>query len=93
MKCYLLAVLLLIAMPMHAAETVLDGGPFTYEVFEVSVEHADLATCPDGLNNDQVFCRLTIAADQAHIFVFSYDGDQPLTQVRSYELEDGVLSF
>ena len=42
---------------------------------------------------DAVFCRMTLAADMAHVFVFHYDGDQPLLAVKSYALDDGFLPF
>ena len=59
-------------------------GQFTYEVFEATVEHADLEGCPAEFDTDAVFCRVTIASDLAHIFAFSYNGDQPLLAVKSY---------
>lgn len=71
----------------------LSGGLLTYEVFEVSVDHADLATCPEGFDNEEVFCRLTLANEMAHVFVFAYEGDQPLMGVKSYELEEGILNL
>jgi hypothetical protein len=36
---------------------------------------------------------MTLAADMAHVFVFHYDGDQPLLAVKSYPLDDGCLPF
>jgi len=76
------------------AETVtLDASGFTYALFENTVEHADLATCPEGFDPDEMFCRLTLARDMAHVFVFSLDGDQPLVAVQSHELFEGLLQF
>ncbi len=66
---------------------------FTYEVYEASVDHADLENCPSEFDPEKVFCRLTLAAEQAHVFVFSYDGEQPLLAVKHYELGDGFLPF
>ena len=71
----------------------LPKGQFSYEVFEASVEHADLEGCPKEFDTDRVFCRLTVAADLAHVFVFAYSGDQPLLAVKSYEMTDGFLPF
>ena len=71
----------------------LANGQFTYEVFEATVEHADLEGCPADFDTDAVFCRVTIASDLAHIFAFSYNGDQHLLAVKSYELTDGFLPF
>ena len=67
----------------------LDGKPFTYEIFEAAVPHSDLAACPGGLSNDDYFCRVTLAGDATNIFVFRYDGDLPLVEVRSYPLDGG----
>ena len=77
----------------HEGTAYLGNGQFTYEVFETTVEHADLEGCPKEFDTDAVFCRVTIASDLAHIFAFSYNGDQPLLAVKSYELTDGFLPF
>ena len=78
----------------HADGTAyLEGGALTYAVFEAAVEHADLEGCPAEFDPEAVFCRLTVASDQAHVFVFSYDGDQPLLAVKPYDLGDGFLPF
>lgn len=78
----------------HAGGTAyLANGQFTYEVFEASVEHVDLEGCPAEFDTDKVFCRMTLAADLAHVFVFALDGAQPLLAVKSYELGDGFLPF
>ncbi|TYO85236.1 hypothetical protein [Oceanicella actignis] len=71
----------------------LEGGVLTYEVFESAVEHADLDSCPAEFDPEAVFCRLTLAADGANVFVFSLEGDQPLLAVKRYELNDGFLPF
>ena len=71
----------------------LANGQFTYEVFEATVEHADLEGCPADFDPDAVFCRITIASDLAHIFAFSYNGDQPLLAVKSYEITEDFLPF
>jgi len=67
----------------------LDNGRMTYEVFEASVPHADLSTCPPGYSSDDYFCRVTIAQDAANVFIFKYDGDMPIVEVRSYPLDSG----
>ena len=66
----------------HAGGThYLKGSALTYEVFEATIEHVDLEGCPAEFDPDAVFCRMTLASDQAHVFAFSYDGDQPLLAV------------
>ncbi len=77
----------------HTGSNYLANGALTYDVFEASIEHVDLATCPVDFDSDANFCRMTLAAEMAHVFVFSYDGAQPLLAVKSYELGDGFLPF
>lgn len=78
----------------HSGGTAYFGdAAFTYDVFEASVQHADLEGCPAEFDPDAVFCRLTLTTDQAHVFVFSHNGDQPLLAVKHYELGDGFLPF
>jgi hypothetical protein len=71
----------------------LGNGVFSYEVFESSVTHSDLETCPAEFDPDAVFCRLTLANDRANVFVFAFTGDQPLLAVKHYDLGDGFLPF
>jgi hypothetical protein len=71
----------------------LEGGALTYEVFERAIDHVDLEGCPAMFDPDAVFCRMTLAADMAHVFAFSYEGDQRLLAVKSYEFTDGFLPF
>ncbi len=87
-----------VASGSHSGTTTethaIDGGAFTYEVFEYTVEHADLADCPgEYAASEDVFCRMTLASDAAHVFVFSYDGDQALQAVLSFDLNAGTLTF
>jgi len=68
----------------------LPGGVMTYELFEASVDHIDLEYCPKHFDSEAVFCRMTTAAEQINIFVFDYEGDQPLLAVQ--HMEPGVLT-
>ncbi len=69
------------------------NGAFTYGLFEASVPHVDLETCPKEFDSEAVFCRMTLAEGKAHVFVFDYEDDQPLLAVKSFELTDGFLPF
>lgn len=71
----------------------LPSGVLTYELFEATIQHVDLADCPAQFDPDVVFCRMTLAADLAHVFAFRYDGEQALLAVKSYELDDEFLPF
>ena len=77
----------------HEGAAYLAGGALTYAVFEEAIAHVDLAACPAEFDPDAVFCRMTLAADRAHVFVFDHDGEQNLLAVKSYGLEDGFLPF
>lgn len=89
-----IAALALILGGAAQADTVtLDNAKMTYEVFEHSIGHVDLATCPDGFDNDKVFCRLTVADERAHVFAFAFEGNQLLQAVRSYDFDEGFLNF
>ena len=77
------ALLFIAPMAAFAAETM----PLTYESFEVSVPHVDLADCPENLAAEAVFCRATLASDAIHVFVFSEEGDLPLVNFASFEVD------
>lgn len=79
--------------PHHGGTAYLGQARFTYELFEATVEHVDLEGCPAEFDPDAVFCRMTLASDLAHVFAFSFDADQPLLAIKSYELTDGFLPF
>lgn len=82
------------AAPAAPGLVELGSGAMTYELFESTVEHADLAECPAGLGDENSFCRLTLASDMLHVFVFSLDGNQPLLAVASFDpTEEGGLPF
>lgn len=58
--------------------------PFTYEIFEQSVPHLDLAVCPAPLAGPDRFCRFTAQSDGLNVFVFSDAGEQPLIAFQSW---------
>ena len=61
--------------------------PFTYEMFEASVPHVDIAVCPVDLAAEGRFCRVALFNDAFNIFVFSEEGEQPLVGFHSYDAE------
>lgn len=71
----------------------LGDGPLSYEVFEAAVAHVDLERCPAEFADEEVFCRMTLANGQAHVFVFSMDPDTPLLAIKSLELTEDLLAF
>ena len=88
----LLPALILATLP----STVLAEPPFvlSYDQFEMTLEHADLAVCPEPLAAPDRFCRLTIANDELHVFAFADTAEgQPLVAVQSWstDLLEGLL--
>lgn len=81
------------AVAVQADETEAMDGRMTYELFEHTVEHADLAGCPSGFDTETQFCRMTLAAERAHVFVFDLEGAQFLQAVKSYDLAEGLPAF
>jgi hypothetical protein len=79
----LIAILLATASTAQA-ETPM---PFTYEQFEMTVPHVDLAVCPTELAGPDRFCRLTSHQDSLNVFVFSEAGDQPLVALKSWSAD------
>lgn len=77
----------------HDGTVYLPNAAMTYEVFEATIAHADLERCPLEFDSNVVFCRIAMANEQAHVFVFGHAGESPLMAVKSYELGDGFLPF
>ena len=73
--------------------TATKGLVMNYEVFENTVHHADLETCPEEFADQAVFCRLTMAHDQLNVIVFSEDADQPMIAVQQVDLGKTELAF
>ncbi|MCC5954503.1 MAG: hypothetical protein JJU07_00275 [Natronohydrobacter sp.] len=78
---------LLLALPALADER----GRYVYADFEASVPHIDLETCPTGLAEGDVICRVTMNDDGLHVYVFEADGARPFVSVHSYFEEDFEL--
>jgi hypothetical protein len=77
----------LIAFPVFAQEP----GRYVYADFEASVPHIDLETCPEGLAEGDVICRVTMNDDALHVYVFEAGGERPFVSVHSYFEEDFEL--
>jgi len=76
--------LVMTTMSVTAAET---SCAMSYETYEFSTGHIDLAQCPTDLAGENRFCRASVAGDQLHVAVFAQDGDQCLVTVKSYDEE------
>lgn len=59
----------------------------TYDIFEVSVPHMDLESCPETLQAENVFCRATLHHEELHVFAFTYDGDSPLVGFKTFSAQ------
>ena len=62
--------------------------PLTYAIFEASVPHLDLASCPEGLPQTGSFCRAAVLHDMVHVFAFAEDGDSPLVAYAAFDAPD-----
>ncbi|GAW33598.1 hypothetical protein RA2_00638 [Roseovarius sp. A-2] len=80
-----------VVVQVEQVETV--DGRMTYSHFAQTVEHADLAVCPSGVDPETQFCRRTVAAERGHVFVFDLEGDQVLWAIRSNDLAGGRPAF
>ena len=60
----------------------------TYELFEATVGHADLADCPKALAQDGRFCRLVLNDGALHVFAFAEGGDQPMQAVLTIPVDE-----
>lgn len=87
LKALTICCTLALATPVQAA------GTFTYADFERSVGHINLAECPEGLAEGEVFCRVSMHDDALHVFVFSQDGDQPFVSVHTFYEDDLNIDF
>lgn len=74
-----------------AQDMTVENGVLTYEVFENTVDHADLADCPADLAGEDRFCRANLHRETLNIFVFSHEGDQPLIGVTRIPVEEITL--
>lgn len=64
----------------------------SYDVYEASVPHTDLEDCPDMLAGEGRFCRLSIVAEVATIFVFDEDSGC-LVESRSFEEDEFTITI
>lgn len=88
--------ILLLAFP---AIMFLSGGAFadahcalSYETFEESVPHTDMEECPGMLGGPNKFCRYSVNAEVATIFVFDEDS-QCLIKAHSYYDDEFSIKF
>lgn len=65
----------------------------TYEFFETAVAHIDIEHCPDNLDPDKVFCRISVGGDHAHVFYFSLEGERCLLRVESFDDDEVEFKF
>ena len=77
----------LFAAPQLATADAPDPMVMTYEVFEESVPHIDLATCPAEMAGDDRFCRAVVNHDAFHVFAFLYEDGSPAVAYRAYPAE------
>lgn len=88
-----LLALALATAPFGLPAAAHEQAPFTYADFEAAVPHIDLETCPEGLAEGDVFCRISMNNDALHVFVFETGGDQHFVSVHTFHEDEFELSF
>lgn len=73
-----------LAFALGLATPVVAAGSYSYEDFEVSVNHIDLDECPGGLVEGDVFCRVTMMNDAMHVYVFENAGERLFVSVHTF---------
>ncbi len=84
---YVLALPSLALADGHAAPC-----PMSYDDFEVGVPHTDLETCPASMAVEGAFCRVSLVAEVATVFVFS-DETNCIMATKSYFDEQFTLTL
>ena len=64
----------------------------SYEVYEASVPHTDLEECPAGMAGEARFCRLSVVAEVATIFVFD-ENSGCLAEAKSFEEDEFSITI
>ena len=64
----------------------------SYEAFEQGIPHTDLEECPSSLKGSGKFCRYSVVAEIATVFVFDEDSNCLVTTKAFYE-DDFVVRF
>lgn len=70
--------------PLGAAAQEMEACAFDYEVFEAAVPHNDMDACPEALQAEGAFCRMTLLHEVATVFVFSEE-TTCLERAQSYQ--------
>ncbi len=68
------------------------GCALSYEIYEHSVPHTDMEECPAGLAAADSFCRLSIMAEVATVFVFSEETSCPI-KAQAFEEDPFDVTF
>ncbi|MCC5971703.1 MAG: hypothetical protein JJU15_17320 [Pararhodobacter sp.] len=83
---FIMGAVLLAPMPLSAEN-------YSYADFEASVPHIDLETCPEGLAEGDVFCRVSMNNDALHVYVFESGGMQEFVALHSFYEDEFSLRF
>lgn len=80
------------ALPVAAIAADTASCSLSYDVYEASVPHTDMETCPTAILADGAYCRVSVVAEVATIFVFSEE-DDCLIKAESFFEDDFTLTF
>ncbi|KIT17438.1 hypothetical protein [Jannaschia aquimarina] len=70
-----------------------DACALPYETYEIAVPHTDLETCPSAIDAPEgSYCRVSVVAEVATIFVFA-EADDCLVSTQALYEEEFALTF
>lgn len=88
-----LLITFIISMGVVAGNAMADDHcALPYEVFEASVPHTDIEECPKTLAGENRFCRYSVLAEVATIFVFD-ENENCLIKTKSFDDEKFRIRF
>ncbi|MEM6668994.1 MAG: hypothetical protein AAF661_07225 [Pseudomonadota bacterium] len=64
-----------------------DLSAMTYPEFEKVIPDHQTATCPEAVSGPSVFCAVAVGPVSVRLFVFRWDGKQPLVAFANYGLD------
>ena len=80
------------ALPLAAIAADAPSCSLSYDVYEVSVPHTDMEACPTAISAEGAYCRVSVVAEVATIFVFSEE-DDCLIKAESFFEDEFALTF
>ena len=84
---------LLFSAALLLSTPALAEGVFSYADFEAAVTHINIEECPEGMGGENLFCRVSMANDALHVWVFSREGEMPFVSLHSFYEDELEIEF